>query len=103
MIKYQERQKVLSSMLLAISPVLVMPIGLCVGTLFGIIGDFGFNHPLDRILRNPDIFAEQYGPAIVFNGWFCVAVVIMTAAVVGISLICRFRVTASQPDTSKSA
>ena len=85
-------------MLLAISPVLVAPIGLCVGTLFGIIADFGFNDPVHRILRNPNVFAEQYGPAVVFNGWFCVAVVILTAVVVAISLICRFKVRASQPE-----
>jgi hypothetical protein len=99
MIKDQERQRLLLSVVLKIAPLLVLPLGLSLGTLAGIIRDFGLMHTVDNIGLNADIFVKQYGWTTVFNGWASVAVVIVSAAIVGIELIRR---SGNQDDPNKS-
>ena len=66
-----------------------MPLGLSLGKLAGIISNFGLMHTVDNIGINPDIFVKQYRWITVFNGWASVAIVIVSAAIVGIELIRR--------------
>ena len=53
----------------AIAMVLVTPLGLSVGTLFGIITDYGPVYTAENIRLNPGTFANQYARMIVFTGW----------------------------------
>jgi hypothetical protein len=81
------------TLLMAVGPIiivlLVLPLGLCLGTLAGLLSDFGFTHMVQNIKLNPEMFARQYGPCIVFNGWATAAVVVASAAVVGVAWIRR--------------
>ena len=68
---------------------LILPLGLCLGTLAGLLSDFGCTHRVQNIKLNPEMFAKQYGPCIVFNGWAAAAVLVASAAVVGAAWIRR--------------
>jgi hypothetical protein len=103
MTKNQERQKLLTSVILMIAPLLIIPLGLSLGTLAAIISDFGLWHTMDNVRLNPDTFVKQYGWTTIFNGWASVAVVIVSAAITAGTLIRRSRARADQPDTGKSA
>lgn len=87
MTKDQEKRTLATSVVLMIAPLLIIPLGLCLGTLVAIISDFGLWHTMDNIRLNPATFVKQYGWIAIFNGWFSVAIVIASAAIAGVRLI----------------
>ena len=56
---------------------LVTPLGLLLGTLYGVISDFGLHETVDTIRLNPDTFADQYAGIVVRNGWAAVAITVV--------------------------
>jgi hypothetical protein len=48
---------------------LCLPLGLSVGTLLGLLSDFGLRYTVENIRANPEIFANQYAGLLVYSGW----------------------------------
>ncbi len=74
---------------IAIACVVVTPIGMSVGTLLGILQDFGLRYTAENIRLNPGIFANQFAQIIVFTGWAALAALVVLAVVGCVSLIRR--------------
>ncbi|MGA2031645.1 MAG: hypothetical protein ABSG68_05275 [Thermoguttaceae bacterium] len=74
---------------IAVTIVVVTPVGLSVGTLFGILEDFGLNYTVENIRHNPGIFANQFARGIVFTGWAALVAIVVLAVVGCIALIRR--------------
>jgi ABC-type Fe3+ transport system permease subunit len=66
----------------AIVTVLVVPVGMSVGILLGLISDFGLDFTVDNIRANPDIFAKQYAWPIVIGGWAAVVALVVLIVIV---------------------
>ncbi len=93
----RKKKTLLQSVMPIIVPMLVVPLGWSLGTLLGLISDFGLHYTVENIRLNPDMFAKQYSWGIVYGGWIAVAVVVASAATVGIALV-RRRGNAPTPD-----
>ena len=52
---------------------LCLPTGALVGILVGLVDQFGLRFTLDNIRANPQMFANQFAPYILYSGWFAVA------------------------------
>ena len=74
----------------AIAVVVVTPIGLSVGTLLGMISDFGLDNTVANIRANPDTFAKQYAQLIVCTGWAALVAIVVLAVVGCVTLIRRY-------------
>ena len=68
---------------------LTVPLGLLVGTLLGLIRDFGVRHMVANIRLNPGIFADQYGANLVYTGWTALACLSASAVIVGMQSFMR--------------
>ena len=56
--------------------------GLLVGTLLGLISDFGIRNTAENMQANPEMFANQYAGGLVYAAWFAlVSLVALVAAV----------------------
>ncbi len=60
------------------------------GTMLGLLSDFGLWNTVDNIKANPTIFADQYAWNIVSTGWVSVVALIGSAAIIGNELFCHF-------------
>ncbi len=67
--------------------VLVVPVGVSVGTLLGLVEDFGLSYTAENMRHNPAVFADQYASQIVFTGWAAVVDLAVLAAIAGVVLI----------------
>ena len=70
---------------------LVLPLGLWLGTLLGLISDFGLRYPAENILANPEIFASQYAGPIVNSGWIALVCLVAVVAIVAVELTLTWR------------
>lgn len=62
------------------------PVGFLVGTLLGLISDFGLSDTAENIRANPQIFANQYAGLIVNTGWTALVCLVAVVVIVGIQL-----------------
>jgi hypothetical protein len=62
-----------------------------VGTLLGLISDFGIRNTVWNIQANPGVFAKQYASSIVYTGWIAVAGMIALVVIGGIAFMREFR------------
>ena len=72
-----------------IGTLMLVPVAASLGTLAGLITDFGLTRTAENIRLNPRMFADQYADVVVRIGWTCVAVVVVSAAIVGVEWIRR--------------
>ena len=70
---------------------LAVPLGLWLGTLLGLISDFGPRHTAQNIRANPEIFAGQYAGPIVNSGWAALVCLVVVVVIVGIQLMLMWR------------
>ena len=68
---------------------LCLPTGLLTGILLGLISQFGLSFTLDNIRANPEMFANQFAPAILYSGWIAVTSLAALVIIVGIELAFR--------------
>ncbi len=66
---------------------LCLPLGSLVGTLLGLISDFGLRHIVWNIQANPEVFANQYAGPLVYSGWTALMCLIALVVIVGIQLM----------------
>ena len=85
----REKQSAGVSWMLSIAFILLtIPPGGLIGTLLGLLGDFGLSNTVVNIRRNPQVFADQYAGQLVFLGWAALAC-LLAAAVLAISWLAR--------------
>ena len=63
------------------------PVGASVGTLLGLISDFGLRNTVETIKANPEIFANQYAGPIVCYGWTALMCLVAVVVIIGIQLM----------------
>lgn len=76
-----------------------LPSGALTGTLLGFLGDFGFEHTVDNIRANPEIFASQYAGVLVYSAWIGL-VGLIAGGVVMTVLLRRTRLREGEKDSS---
>jgi hypothetical protein len=84
-----KKKSFLQTALPIIGPLLIMPLGFCLGTFFGLISDFGISHTTENIKLNPEIFAKQYAFGVVLSAWAAVVTVGVSVVIVVVELIRR--------------
>ena len=67
---------------------LMIPVGLSIGVLISVLGDFGVQYTIENIRLNSESFAAQYGSFVVVNGWIslvagCGAIVLLLGKAAG--------------------
>jgi len=65
---------------------LIVPLGLLVGMLLGLISDFSLRNTVGNIRINPEIFANQYAGLLVYSGWTAFVCLVAVVVIVGIQL-----------------
>ena len=68
---------------------LCLPTGLLTGILLSLISQFGIRLTLDSIRANPQMFAKQFAPVILYSGWITVTSLAALVIIVGIELAFR--------------
>ncbi len=75
---------------IAVVVVAVVPVGLALGTLLGIIEDFGLSGTVENIRHNPGTFANQFARNIAFTGWAALVAIVVLFVAGGVVLIRRY-------------
>ncbi len=66
---------------------LIVPVGISVGTFLGLISNFGLSYTVENARLNPEIFADQFAGHVVYGGW--IALVCLAAAFVLIGILIK--------------